>query len=200
MAADPEASPAAAGADAEVLAPLLVVAVPLAVAAVADALEACAQDAAKICPGLPGGGVIQACLAANSTAVSKECKAELDASPLEFGDTPSCYSSPICGNRITGIGSGLKGRVQWKTTLAYTPSYPFTDLPGGGGGMVSVAIDSKDNLWALQCNAAGKPQLFKLSSVPTTNFSSAPANDVITHHVKAHGIKVGQRGQRLDLR
>jgi hypothetical protein len=150
--------------------------------------EACTQDAAKICPGLPAGGVTQACLDANAAAVSKACKAELDANPLEFGDTPSCYRSPVCGNRITGIGSGLKGRVQWKPTLTYTPSYPFKDLIKGTGGMVSVAIDSKDNVWGLQRNPAGQPQLFKFS--PDGKLLVTVGDDVITHHVKAHGMKV----------
>ena len=151
-------------------------------------LKACTEDSEKICPGLPAGGVAQACLTANITAVSKDCKAELDANPLEFGDTPSCYRSPICGNRITGAVGGDKGRILWKPTLAYTPSYPFTDLPPGGGGMVSVAIDSKDNLWGLQRNAAGKPQLFKFG--PDHKLIFALGDDVITHHVKAHGMKV----------
>jgi hypothetical protein len=151
-------------------------------------LQACAQEAAKICPGLPAGGVTQACLAANAAALSKECKAELDANPMEAGDTPLCYRSPVCGNRITGIGSNIKGRIEWTPTLDYTPSYPFTDLPAGGGGMVAVAIDSKDNLWALQRNAAGKPQLFKFG--PDHKLLLSIGDDVITHHVKAHGIKV----------
>ena len=150
-------------------------------------LEACKDDAAKICPGLPAGGVTRACLSSNYTAVSKSCQADLDANPLEVGDTPSCYRSPICGNRLTGAVGG-KGRVEWKTTLAYTPSNPFTDLPPGGGGMVAVAIDSKDNLWALQRNAVGKPQLFKFG--PDHKLLLSIGDDVITHHVKAHGIKV----------
>jgi hypothetical protein len=150
-------------------------------------LEACTADAAKICPGLPGGGVTKACLSSNYAAVSKPCQADLDANPLEVGDTPLCYRSPICGNRLTGAVGG-KGRIEWKTTLAYTPSYPFTDLPPGGGGMVAVAIDSKDNLWALERNAAGKPQLFKFG--PDHKLLFSIGDDVITHHVKAHGIKV----------
>jgi hypothetical protein len=150
-------------------------------------LERCTQDAAKICPGLTAGPM-QACLAANVAAVSAGCKADLDANPLEVGDTPSCYRSPICGNRITGAVGGGKGRVEWKPTLKYTPSYPFADLPPGGGGMVAVAIDSKDNLWALQRNAAGKPQLFKFG--PDHKLLFSVGDDVITHHVKAHGIKV----------
>ena len=151
-------------------------------------LAACTADSAKICPGVPGGGPMQACLSANVTAVSAACKAELDANPLESGDTPSCYRSPICGNRLTGAVGGGKGKVEWKPTLKYTPSYPFTDLPAGGGGMVAVAIDSKDNLWALQRNAAGKPQLFKFG--PDHKLLLTIGDDVITHHVKAHGIKV----------
>lgn len=151
------------------------------------ALEACTEDIAKHCPGLTAG-VARACLDANVAAVSSACKAQMDASPMEFGDTPSCYRSPLCGNRITGVGSSLKGRIQWKPNLAYTPSYPFTDLPQGGGGMVSVAIDSKDNLWGLQRNAAGKPQLFKFG--PDHKLLFSLGDDVITHHVKAHGMKV----------
>src|SRR6185437_10776866 len=45
-------------------------------------LAACTADSAKICPGVPGGGPMQACLSANVTAVSAACKAELDANPL----------------------------------------------------------------------------------------------------------------------
>jgi len=121
----------------------------------------------------------------NAAAVSKECKAQLDANPLEFGDTPSCYRSPICGNRLTGAVGG-KGRILWKPTLAYTPSYPFPNE--GTGGMVSVAIDSKDNLWGLERNPAGQPQLFKFG--PDHKLLFAIGDDVITHHVKAHGMKV----------
>ena len=97
------------------------------------------------------------------TAVSAACKAEIDANPLESGDTPSCYRSPICGNRLTGAVGGGKGKFSWKHTLTYTPSQPFKDLIKGTGGMVSVGIDSKDNIWGLQRNPAGQPQLFKFS-------------------------------------
>ena len=68
------------------------------------------QEAAKICPGL-NGGPMQSCLASNITAVSAACKADLEAAPLEPGDTPSCYRSPICGNRLTGAVGGGKGKV-----------------------------------------------------------------------------------------
>jgi hypothetical protein len=154
-------------------------------------LEACAVDIEKMCYGL-NGGPARACLERNAAAVSSACKTSLAASPLEPGDTPSCYGAPFCGNRVTGIGSGSKGLIQWKPNLAYTPSLPFQDAltaaGGGGGGMVSVAIDSKDNLWGLERNAAGKPQLFKFG--PDHKLLFALGDDVITHHVKAHGMKV----------
>ncbi|MEP6714263.1 MAG: hypothetical protein ABJC09_01740 [Terriglobia bacterium] len=150
-------------------------------------LEACTQEAAKICPGLTAGPQ-HACLSANVAAVSAGCKANLDANPLEVGDTPSCYRSPICGNRITGALGGGKGKVWWKPTLTYTPSQPYKELIKGTGGMVSVGIDSKDNVWGLQRNAAGQPQLFKFS--PDGKLLLTVGEDVITHHVKAHGMKV----------
>jgi hypothetical protein len=105
----------------------------------------------------------------------------------EPGDTPPCRGAPFCGNRVTGVGSGLKGRVTWTQNLPYTPSLPFTDVPAGGG-MVSVAIDSQDNVWGLQRNQEGTPQLFKFG--PDHKLLFALGDDVISHHVKAHGMKV----------
>ena len=148
----------------------------------------CSVEAAKICPGLPAGGVQHACLASNLATLSQSCKAEVESTPLEPGDTPSCYRSPICGNRITGAVGGGKGKVLWTPTLTYTPSQPYKDLIKGTGGMVSVAIDSKDNVWGLQRNPAGQPQLFKFS--PDGKLLLTVGEDVITHHVKAHGMKV----------
>ena len=151
-------------------------------------LQACTQDAAKICPGVPGGGPTNACLLSNITAVSSACRTEVQANPLEPGDTPSCYRSPICGNRATGAVGGGKGKVIWKPTLTYTPTQPYKELIKGTGGMVSVGIDSKDNVWGLQRNPAGQPQLFKFS--PDGKLLLTVGEDVITHHVKAHGMKV----------
>jgi len=154
-------------------------------------LEACTADIEKMCPGL-NGGPARACLDRNSAAVSNSCKTSLAASPMEAGDTPSCYGAPFCGNRVTGIGSGSKGLIQWKKNLPYTPSLPFQDAltaaGGGGGGMVSVGVDSKDNVWGLERNAKGSPQLFKFS--PDHKLIFKLGDDVITHHVKAHGMKV----------
>jgi hypothetical protein len=154
-------------------------------------LDACVTEMASICSGLNGGPAL-ACLQRNSAALSSSCKTQVAAAPTVAGDTPSCYGAPFCGNRVTGIGSASKGLIQWKPNLAYTASLPFTDAlaaaGGGGGGMVSVAIDSKDNLWGLERNAAGKPQLFKFG--PDHKLLFALGDDVITHHVKAHGMKV----------
>ena len=95
----------------------------------------------------------------NSAPISNSCKASVAASPLEPGDTPSCYGAPFCGNRVTGIGSASKGLVQWKKNLPYTPSLPFQDeltkAGGGGGGMVSVGVDSKDNIWGARAQSEG---------------------------------------------
>jgi len=113
------------------------------------------------------------------------------------GDTPPCWGAPFCGNRITGISSGQKGVVTWTQNLPYTPSIPFANVPdprGGGlpvgsrGGVVSVAIDSQDNLWALQRAPVGTPQLRKFG--PDHELLFALGDDVISHHVKAHGMKV----------
>ena len=154
-------------------------------------LEACATDIQNMCPGLTAG-VARACLERNSAAVSNSCKATLAASPLEAGDTPSCYGAPFCGNRITGIGSASKGLVQWRKNLPYTPSLPLQDAltaaGGGTGGMVSVGIDSKDNIWGLERSPVGRPQLFKFG--PDHKLIFALGDDVISHHVKAHGMKV----------
>jgi hypothetical protein len=146
---------------------------------------------ANMCPGL-NGGPARACLERNSTALSNSCKATLASSPLAPGDTPSCYGAPFCGNRITGIGSASKGLVQWRKNLPYTPSLPYQDAltkaGGGAGGMVSVGVDSKDNVWGLERNPKGQPQLFKFS--PDHKLIFALGNDVIGYHVKAHGMKV----------
>ena len=154
-------------------------------------LEMCVTDIQNMCPGLTAG-VARACLERNLSTVSNSCKTQLAASPMEAGDTPSCYGAPFCGNRMTGIGSASKGLVQWKKNMPYTPSIPFQDAltaaGGGAGGMVSVGIDSKDNVWGLERNPKGQPQLFKFS--PDGKLIFKLGDDVITHHVKAHGMKV----------
>ena len=52
--------------------------------------------------------------------------------------------------------------------------------------MVSVGVDSKDNVWGLERNPKGSPQLFKFG--PDHKLLFKLGDDVITHHVKAHGM------------
>ncbi len=79
-----------------------------------------------------------------------ECKTHVSQMLAANGGIPSCSHSPVCGNRMTngvlgpqqGQGSRERQRVQWKQTMGYTFTYPYT-LPQGTGGVPSVALDSK---------------------------------------------------------
>src|SRR4030095_374295 len=77
-------------------------------------------------------------------------------------ETPPCRRSPVCGSRLGRQRQSLE-RVQWKQTMGYTFTYPYT-LPPGFGGVPAVALDSQGNLWAFQRADAGKPQLVKSES------------------------------------
>jgi hypothetical protein len=148
---------------------------------------ACTDDIAKYCAGQMGGAA-RSCLSQNSSKLSEACKTELAALPPPAEEVrPPCSRSPVCGNRIAGGGSGAKGRVEWKQTMGYTPTYPY-ELPAGGGGVSAVGLDSKGNLWAFQRNAVGKPQLFKFS--PDHKIILTVDDEVITHQYKAHGMKI----------
>lgn len=100
--------------------------------------------------------------------------------------TPACSGSPVCGNRIAPGRQALQ-RVQWEQTLGYTFSYPYA-LPPGPGGVPSVALDSKGNLWVFQRKPAGSPQLYKFDS--DHNLILQIGDDVIGHQEKAHGMAV----------
>src|SRR5262245_32242834 len=102
------------------------------------------------------------------------------------GETPPCRRSPVCGSRLGRARQSLQ-RVQWKQTLGYTFTYPYT-LPPGFGGVPAVALDSKSNLWAFQRADAGKPQLFKFD--PGYKLILQVGPDVIGYQVKAHGMAV----------
>jgi sugar lactone lactonase YvrE len=99
---------------------------------------------------------------------------------------PSCSHSPVCDNPLGGKRGDLQ-RVEWKQTMGYTFAYPF-DLPQGGGGSLGAAIDSKGNIWTLQRNASGKPELFEFDS--HYKLVRAVPESVIGHLEKAHGIAV----------
>jgi sugar lactone lactonase YvrE len=71
--------------------------------------------------------------------------------------------------------------------LRFTFAYPFA-LPEGGGGVSAVAINSKGHLFALQRNAAGKPQLFEFDE--RRKLVRAIGDDVIGHQNKTHGMAI----------
>ena len=121
------------------------------------------------------GGIPQAPAAATATPASP---------PLPR--TPGCSRSPLCGNRLTPGRQSLQ-RVQWEQTLGYTFNYSYA-LPPGSGGVPSVALDSKGNLWAFQRKAAGSPQLYKFG--PDHKLILQIGDDVIGHQDKAHGMAV----------
>jgi hypothetical protein len=150
------------------------------------ALAACTDDIAKYCPGQTGLGS-RACLAQNSDKLSAECKSAVAVLPAPgAGETPACSHSPLCGNRLGRARQSLQ-RVQWKQTMGYTFTYPYV-LPPGFGGVPSVALDSKGNLWVFQRADAGKPQLFKFDSNYKLVHHVGP--DVIGYQDKAHGMAV----------
>jgi len=100
--------------------------------------------------------------------------------------TPSCSRSPLCGNRLTPGRQALQ-RVEWEQTLGYRFQYPYP-LPPGSGGVPSVALDSKGNLWVFQRKPAGNPQLYKYD--PNFKLLLQIGDDVIGHQDKAHGMAV----------
>jgi len=159
----------------------------------ADAgMAGCAGDIAEFCSHERGSST-RYCLLQNSAKLSGQCRASASAAEAAslkatLG-TPYCYKSPVCdpspdrgGDRL-----GVKA-VEWKQTMGYTFAYPVPSPEGERYGMVAVAVDSKDNLWGLQRNPAGRPQLFKWD--PNHKLLLTIGDDVITHHAKAHGIAV----------
>jgi outer membrane protein assembly factor BamB len=100
--------------------------------------------------------------------------------------TPPCARSPLCGKR-RGLSRGDLQRVQWKQTLGYSFTYPYT-LPPGFGGVPAVALDSKSNLWVFQRADPGKPQLFKFDR--NQKLMLQVGEDVIGYQDKAHGMAV----------
>ena len=99
---------------------------------------------------------------------------------------PPCRQSPVCGRR-GGFPRGQMQRVQWKQTMGYTFTYPVV-LPPGFGGVPSVALDSKGNLWVFQRADVGKPQLFKFD--PNFKLVLQVAPDVLGYQTKAHGMAI----------
>jgi hypothetical protein len=155
-------------------------------------MPGCAGDIAKYCRE-GNGSVTRYCLLDHAAQLSAQCRASATAANADslkhtLG-TPYCYKSPVCDPAPDRGGDRLKVKaVEWKQTMGYTFAYPIASPEGEKYGMVALAKDSKDNLWGLQRNPAGRPQLFKWDAHGKLLLSIG--DNVITHHAKAHGIQV----------
>jgi len=167
--------------------------------------EVCTADLAKWCSGKSGADGLR-CLYGHVGEVTKECKAAY--SGPKFRQTTSAISIPICDhspictyNTGAGVGNftnpdgirdGIGGyiRVEWKTNgnMGYKPTYPIQLPPEMRGGAVSIVIDHHDNLWVLERNQPGQPQLFKFS--PDHKLLLSIGESVIGHLELAHGMNV----------
>jgi len=107
---------------------------------------------------------------------------------LLMPNPPPCRRSALCGNRMPGapLRSQMQ-RVQWDQKMGYEFAYPI-DLPPGIGGVPSVALDSKHNLWVFQRKPLGAPQLFKYDR--DFKLVLTVGENVIGHANKAHGMAV----------
>ena len=155
-------------------------------------MAGCADDIKKYCSA-SSRSTTRYCLLQNAAKLSGQCKASATAAETaalkNTLGTPYCYKSPVCdpANERGGNRLGVKP-VLWKQTMGYSFAYPIASPEGERYGMVAVATDSKDNLWGLQRNPIGRPQLFKWDKNGKLLLSIG--DDVITHHAKAHGIAV----------
>ena len=110
--------------------------------------------------------------------------------PAGSPSVPSCSHSPVCDNRMLGVGTKTRQqlqRVTWKQNLGYQFSYPYT-LPVGFGGVPAVALNSKGNLWVFKRSPAGTPQLYEFG--PDHQLLRQVGDDVIGHSSKAHGMAI----------
>ena len=101
-------------------------------------------------------------------------------------DVPGCRGSIVCGRR-GGFPRGQMMRVNWDTMPGWTPDYSY-HLPPGFGGLPSVGLDTKGNLWAFQRRAPGEAQLMKFDA--NKKLVLSVGDDVIGHRSKAHGLAV----------
>lgn len=167
----------------------------------------CGADAARYREATDAGAQRTALLMHSGT-LSQACKAALTRPNIQVYNkaaVPVCVHSPICtgsnGFGLTALtnpdgveGPGAYIRVQWRSeplNLGYRPAYPYA-LPAGGGGAVAVGMDARDNMWVLQRNPPGRPQLFKFDASHKLMFSVG--EDVIGHLDKPHGIAVDAQG------
>ena len=79
------------------------------------------------------------------------------------------------------------GARQYDQTLGYKFSYPYF-LPKGIGGVPSVALDSKGNLWVFKRSPVGVTQLMKFDA--NHKLVLEVPESVISYQEKAHGMAV----------
>ncbi len=144
-------------------------------------LAVCADDIVRICSGQSGFGARE-CLTKNSERLSGSCKTAVAALPPPDG----CSHSTICGRKGGAARSALQ-RVEYRQTMGYAFTYPY-DLPEGPGGVPSVALDSKGDLWVFKRSPAGTAQLYEFG--PDHKLVRAVGVEVIGHQDKAHGMAV----------
>ncbi len=106
--------------------------------------------------------------------------------PDGYVATPSCKGSPICG-REGGYARNQLARVLYDTNMGYKYSYPYF-LPKGIGGVPSVALDSKGNLWVFKRSPVGVTQLMKFDA--NKKLVLEVPESVISYQEKAHGMAV----------
>ncbi len=153
-------------------------------------LAACSDDMVKLCGGQTGWEAMD-CLRQNSERVSEKCQSEVAEIVASTGGLPPCGNSPVCDNRMAnGVGPQNRGqlqRVEWEQNLGYTFAYPDA-LPEGLGGVPSVALDSKGDLWVRKRSPAGTAQLYEFG--PGHKLIRTVGDDVIGHAYKAHGMAI----------
>ncbi len=119
------------------------------------------------------------------TVMPREQRRAIPAAPAADSGPP-CSHSPICGRR-GGFARGALARVEWDQTMGYRFSYPYV-VPKGVGGIPSVALDSKGNLWVFKRSPAGATQLMKFDAAHRLVLEVPES--VIGHQDKAHGMAV----------
>jgi sugar lactone lactonase YvrE len=98
-----------------------------------------------------------------------------------------CSHSSICGRRHSPFLRSALARVEWEQNMGYKVSFPYV-VPKGPGGVPSVALDSKGNLWVFKRSPAGVSQLMKFD--PGHKLILQVPESEIGHQVKAHGMAV----------
>jgi DNA-binding beta-propeller fold protein YncE len=99
---------------------------------------------------------------------------------------PPCSHSIVC-TRKGGPARSALARVEYDQNMGYKFTYPY-NVPKGIGGIPSVALDSKGNLWVFKRSPEGVVQLMKFD--PNHKLVLEVPESVIGHQAKAHGMAV----------